>query len=888
MLSLLASVDDTLRTFFNQLTEALGFNGYLGLVLGVEALFIILFVIKSAFSYEARLKRSLDKANKWLFKNKKIDVKNIKDFTNILKKGPKRLIYFWQQYILYREGEPSLYLSEDNLIGKPLKTSSWASNIRNLGIITGVWAVVSLILGLASQMTQTFGFQAIATGLVLPALVAILGVIAIIGLKARRVANLDDTYHIYHIFIRFLTNACVDLTPYLDFNLLFTEKELANGNPQLREYYEARARKIKEEFENAQKNDVPLETYQFENVGVDGALLLNRAMKESETYISKKNQTLSQIAQIEAQKDALKRNYENVQMDLQRKIQASKENIDKLIEQQASTTSRIEVGLLRQQQEKEVNKRASLQKDYDQEEKRYLLSKNELDKEIEELKKDLDAGLEDVQKGMTAEYQTFFEKVMKSAYQVAEAKVKDEKSSLVSERDKNENELVSVQTQIKRLKDENDTLRNRLSQYDANYMNESQPTDQGYYDEQGNYIYSDGSYHDTNGLFHDVDGKVYNMNGELVSQDYSPEEQEQLKREAIKNDQIESFGAYIDDNNEVSPAAPVEEPEGEEQPDAESETDAAEESEEAPAEEVAETPAEEVETEEPQESEESQVLEEPQPEPEIEEPAEEPKEEMVEEPEEQPKQEEKVESKEETAPAKKRGRPRKTVSADEPTTTEPKKRGRPRKTQTEETVSTTAKKRGRPAKTTSKAVSTAKSKTTSTAKKPASAKKKTTTSSAAKKSTAKPKTTAKTTSTSQTAKRGRPRKTTTATEQVATEPKKRGRPRKQTPEISGSFLDKINELINQEENRLKSMKAYFNSEIDQALEPEEQDNINHEKDDIMSAVEALKAQADQAKSNGQSEELSKINKRIEDLIKELSNINSGEEGGEGANSNTAR
>ena len=214
--------------------------------------------------------------------------------------------------------------------------------------------------------------------------------------------------------------------------------------------------------------------------------------------------------------------------------------------------------------------------------------------------------------------------------------------------------------------------------------------------------------------------------------------------------------------------------------------------------------------------------------------------------------------------------------------------GRTRKTKTEETVSTTAKKRGRPAKTTSKAASTAKSKTTSTAKKPASAKKKTTTSSAAKKSTAKPKTTAKTTSTSQTAKRGRPRKTTTATEQVATEPKKRGRPRKQTPEISGSFLDKINELINQEENRLKSMKAYFNSEIDQALEPEEQDNINHEKDDIMSAVEALKAQADQAKSNGQSEELSKINKRIEDLIKELSNINSGEEGGEGANSNTAR
>lgn len=77
------------------------------------------------------------------------------------------------------------------------------------------------------------------------------------------------------------------------------------------------------------------------------------------------------------------------------------------------------------------------------------------------------------------------------------------------------------------------------------------------------------------------------------------------------------------------------------------------------------------------------------------------------------------------------------------------------------------------------------------------------------------------------------------------------------------------------------MKAFLNSEINQALEPEDKDNISHEKDDIMSAVESLKEQANKAKSNGQSEELSKINKRIEDLIKELSDINSTDETDEG-------
>lgn len=905
MLSLLNTIDSSLRTFFNQLTESLGFGGYLGIVLGIEALFILLFVIKTIFSYEARLKRSLDKANRWLFQNKKIDTNNIKEFNNIVKKGPKRLVYYWQQFILFRDGGPSAYLNEDNLITKPLKTSSWVNNIKNLGLLTAIWTVVALILGVASQVSQQFGFLSISVALFLPCLVALIGVIAVIVLKGVRVLNLDDIYHIHHIFVRFLTNACVDLTPYLDFNLLFTEKELENGNPQLREYYEARARRVKEEFEKAQQNEQTFEEYKFEDVGVDGTLLLNRAMKESEIYINKKTATLSEIAQIEAQKDALRRNYENVQMDLQRKIQTSKENIQKLIEQQAATTSRIEVGMLRQKQENESNKKAGFQKDYDQEEKQYLNSKKELDSEIEELKKTLDESLEDAQKGMSAEYQSFFEKVMKSAYQVAEQRVKDEKNSIISEKDKNEQELINVQTQIKRLKDENDTLRDRLAKFDPSYMTEEPATEEeGHYDEYGNYIYADGSYHDTNGLFHDVDGKVYNMNGELVSEDLSPEEQAEANQEAIKQDQINSFGGYVDGDDVVSVAqsednetadeeAPVEEPTTEE-----TEEVADEEPTEEQPEEVVEEPAE---PEEPVSADE--IPDEETPEVAIDEiPDEEPTEE-------QPKIKETAQTKEpvesvteetteevetpqeekaEDQPKKKRGRPRKETSTTEAVATQPKKRGRPRKTTTQETEG--PKRRGRPPKSAEEKAESAKPASKTTAKKPTTTKsttKKPASKTTAKKSTAKSTkkpTTKKTTTTSATApkKRGRPRKTTT--EPVETTPKRRGRPPKNaslSTTESNSFLDKINELINQEENKLKNMKAFLNSEINQALEPEDKDNISQEKDDIMSAVESLKEQANKAKSNGQSEELSKINKRIEDLIKELSDINSTDETDEG-------
>ena len=648
MSSLFCTIDSTLKTFLGQLTETLGFGGYLGLILGVEALFIILFAIKSIFSYEARLKRSLDNANKWLFKNKKIDENNIRDFNKIIKKGPKRLVYYWQQYILYREGAPSKYMTEENIIEKPLKTSSWQSNIKTLSLLTVVWSVVALLLGFASQSSQPVIFQSIAVSLFFMALVLIFGAIANIFLKGKRVLNLDDIYHLYHIFSRFADNACADLVPYLDFDLLFTAKEIEKGNPQLREYYEARARKAKEEFENASKNDVEVVDYHFDNIGVDGALLLKRAMKESELYINKKTSITSQIAQIEAQKDALRRNYENVQMDLQRKIQASKENIQKLIEQQAATTSRIEVGLLRQQQEKEANKKASLEKDYENEEARYNSAKAELENDIVELNKVLDKSFDEVQKGMVSEYQSFFEKVMKNAYSLAEKKVKEEKSEIISQRDKNEDELINVQTQIKRLMDENATLRQRLGESAPNYKEDIGQTPQGHYNEEGNFVYEDGSYHDANGMFHDSQGNVYDMNGQLVVSKDAQKDEEQQELDRLEKEQIDQFGAFI----------PNQEPANVTQ------------------EEIAEEPKDVVTEDLPSQPAKKRG---------------------------RPRKQPTSETKTESAP-KKRGRPRKsTAEKDEATIEEPaqpaKKRGRPRKVESEENLpSQPAKKRGRPRK----------------------------------------------------------------------------------------------------------------------------------------------------------------------------------------------
>lgn len=683
MFSLLNSADSAIRTFFSQLTETLGFAGYLALFVGVEVLFVLLFVLKSVFSYEKRLKNSFKNLNNWLFENKQINENNITEFNRLIKKGPKRLVYYWQQYILYREGAPSKYLTEENLIEKPLKTSSYASNIKNLTVLTVVWGVIAAIFGLASQTNLTLSLQNVAVGLIFSALVAVVGAIAIIILRARRVVNLDDIYHLYHYFARFTDNACAELTPFIDFDLLFTPKEIEKGNVHLREYYEARARKAKEEFERAAKTDDQATKYNFEEVGVDGSLLLNRAMTESEKFLNKKRETVDKIARIDSQKDALRRNYETVQMDLQRKIQATKENIAKLIEQQAATSSRVEVGLLRTQQEKEVAKQASLQKDYDKEEARYNTAKQELEEEIERLSALINDGQDEAIKGMKSEYQSFFAKVMKSAYNIAEKQIKSEKDALKKEADKTEEELINIQTQNKRLKDENDNLRAMLESQKETLRallaeNGEVPQEDvdGHYDEKGNYIYADGSYHDAEGLFHDVDGKVYNMNGELVAQDETPEEIALKEQEQIKQEQINQFGAYVSDNKEAVfenkvASGPIVEPYN-------------------PDEEKEEPVGPVVEPYIPDEEETQQQTEEIQEEPTVEEPQEvkrgrgRPRKEVSEEP-----------VKKEPG---KRGRPRKEPAAEEAPKAPAKKPGRPRKTEEEKGEPKARKKRGRPRK----------------------------------------------------------------------------------------------------------------------------------------------------------------------------------------------
>ena len=463
--SLLADVESAFESFFANLTSSTTFNLIFFLGLGLELFLILLFAIKSRFSYEARMRRSLDTLNRWLFKYKTLDKDNIKEFNNMVKKAPKRLAVNWQQYILYREKAPSEYMSVENIIEKPLRTSSYALNIKNLVWFSVIWMLVVFVLGISYNNISNTVLNAtmIIVALVAPIFMLLMCAIAVVILQARKSANLDELYQNLHLFDRFIDNACVNLPPYIDYSLLFTAEEIDKGIPALREYLESRARKEKEEFDKiAEEESVVYEKYDFSKLGINGQNILERAMKESEAYLSKRDKTLAKISQIEATLESLKRNFENVQKDYQKKTQTTKENIDRLRQQQEETTNRIESNFLRKQQNQELAKLEKDEVEFEQQKRRYLVEKGEYEEAVKSLNEELEAGKGVVEEAMMSEYESFYAQLFKAAHANAEKKVKDKISELKENNGKIEEELTVKEVQLKRVIDENETLKRKL------------------------------------------------------------------------------------------------------------------------------------------------------------------------------------------------------------------------------------------------------------------------------------------------------------------------------------------------------------------------------------------------------------------------------------------
>lgn len=546
MLSVLCDVITSITNFFVSFVNLVGPDMLFIIALGVEVVFVLFFLIKSAFSYEAQLNRALDKLNYWLFEKKVVTEDNIKELNMLFKtKTPKRLCYYWQQYILFREGDPSKYLSVENLVEKPLKTSSYNSNIKNLSLFTTIWAGLTamfVLLSTSSESSVLLG-KSVASAIMLPMFVGVLGLIFVVVMRARKSAILNALYQNVSLFGRFMDNACVDLPSYIDYQILFTPEEIQKGQPVLREFLDYKARKEKEEFNRAKEEKIDYQTYDFSATGVDGSIVLDRAMKESELFLKRQDKILVKVSQLESELDSRRKNFDAIQKEFQTKIQASKENVNRLRQMQEETTNRIESNFYRKQQTQEISKQEQLEQEFEQQKTKYLLEKSECEEEIKKYNDELEQQKQNVQNIMLGEYQTFFDKFCHSAEKVVGQVFADKFAALKKENEEDKQKITELEIKLKNIPQ---------GAYDADQPNaNAQPVQtneeipaEGKYDENGNYVYPNGTYYDTNGYFHDENGNVYTQDGQLV-EEAKPEEKEPEKK-IVNFDDMDDFDFMTD------------------------------------------------------------------------------------------------------------------------------------------------------------------------------------------------------------------------------------------------------------------------------------------------------------------------------------------------------
>ena len=438
---------------------------------GLELLFVIYFLVKSHFAYQFRLIRVIDKINIYLLNNSYINENNLIEFNKKMKKVPKTLRYHWQQYMLYREQSPSFYMSSNNVIEKPLRSSSVKYNIKTMKALTIIFTTLSILLSAAvlglSQTQSSFIAPVIFRLAIIPSVIIFIGSIYGIYQNARQSANLSDLYQTFHIFQRLIDKAVTTMPEYVDFEVLFTKKEIAKGIPALNEYLEKRARQEQEELEKARRNAVDHEVYDFGSVDISGSLILDRAMKETEIYLSLRNRLLAEIQQVESQIDTLKKSYDNTQREIQRKMQTAKENIDRIRMQQESSTNRIEGNYLKKQQDQEISKLTQLEKDNTEETYRFNQELEALTSEIDKKKAELEERRKYIEKAMLAEYKTYSTKVFKNLLKVANEKEKEERASLSETKDSYAQKIVELKDQVQELSYENTQLKDRIKNFDS-------------------------------------------------------------------------------------------------------------------------------------------------------------------------------------------------------------------------------------------------------------------------------------------------------------------------------------------------------------------------------------------------------------------------------------
>ena len=263
---------------------------------------IIICIVMIARTYESRLLKCVVSFNRYFKNHPFINEDNLVEVNNRFKQVPKTLRYSWQEYMLNRDRQPSEYINSVTCIDQPTRSSSYKNISNTVLFITIMVSIFTAIANFACVYALEKGpadpnvsvmetvvittFEGFFEIFLFPLIYLFVGLFVVTFLKLLESSRYADLYYEFHEFERYLNKACSTMPSFVDYEVLFTPREIRDAIPVLHDYLEKRALQEQREAEEAEMNANHFEKFNFEPVGVESSLLLDRAMMEGEKYFN--------------------------------------------------------------------------------------------------------------------------------------------------------------------------------------------------------------------------------------------------------------------------------------------------------------------------------------------------------------------------------------------------------------------------------------------------------------------------------------------------------------------------------------------------------------------------------------------------------------------------
>lgn len=419
--------------FLKNIFSKIGLTYIFLIGVGLLLLTMIILSIIAEFSLEAKTSRAIIRVQNYLENNPFITNENIVEFNRLMKRIPKTMRTKWQQYVVNRNQAPSKFFNENDCIEKPFKTKGLNLIMSQFKNILAVLTATSFVLSLCTIVTNVNIATVVLNATFVPALLMILGFIYLFALKLKHNNLRTRMFLNFNDMVKLLDRAVTTFPEFVDYEILFTKKEIDAMIPELQEYLRQRAIYEEEQLEKAKQSEVEHGDYDFTSLGIDGSLVMERAMKECEYYLGNRRKILADIEQLQSEKDLLTKSYDEKNKVSQRKLRDINETLDRLREKLNNTTNKIVGNDIRRQQAEEIKKQQNIEREIEEDNNRYNEELKKIDEQINAKHADINSSKNYVEVAFINEFKAYSDKVYEKLHEVANEKVEQSLNDALTE-----------------------------------------------------------------------------------------------------------------------------------------------------------------------------------------------------------------------------------------------------------------------------------------------------------------------------------------------------------------------------------------------------------------------------------------------------------------------